>query len=129
MSPVLTQNDRLIIVTHMFLSLGTTILATALIIYRIRHFSKDIVGVSARYDYTVEVLVESGALYAVTLLADCILLVTRGTAFSATPERQGISFWVGIVTPVAVSTRHITPRRMINETDDIFSHRGLLQHL
>lgn len=88
---------------HMFISFGTTILATALIIYRIHHFSKGINGGLSRYNFTVEVLVESGALYAATQLVTGVLLVTRGTVFSAAPSWQEISFWIGLVTPMAVS--------------------------
>lgn len=100
------HKGSLIVSTIMFMSLGTTILATALIIYRIHRFSKDGGSRSNRYNFTIKVLVESGALYAATLLVDCILLVSRGLPFSADPEREGISFWVGILTPVAVSSGH-----------------------
>jgi hypothetical protein len=88
----------------MILSLGTAIVATALIIYRIHHISKSIGNGLGRYHFSIEVLVESGALYAATLLVDCVFLVTPGTAFNAALELQGVSFWIGVTTPMAVSS-------------------------
>lgn len=88
--------------TLMFLSLGTTVLATSLIIYRIHHLSKVNGTGSSRYSFTMEVLAESGAMYAGTLFIDCVLLITPGTVFNDSPVR--ISFWVAVLTPMAVST-------------------------
>jgi hypothetical protein len=99
----LSRNANTIVAIWVFVSLGTTILATAMIIYRIRHFSKGIGSRSGKYNSTIEVLVESGALYAATQLVDCVLLVSRGTAFNAAPGGQLLTFWGGIATPVAVS--------------------------
>ncbi|KAF5327879.1 hypothetical protein D9619_005153 [Psilocybe cf. subviscida] len=85
----------------MFISFSTTILATALIIYRIHQFSQHIGNGLGRYSATVLVLAESGALYAATQIAVCVLLVTHGTAYNSASTFQEISFWAGIVTPMA----------------------------
>ncbi|KAF5327291.1 hypothetical protein D9619_003918 [Psilocybe cf. subviscida] len=90
--------------TLMLLSLGTTVLATSLIIYRIYIVSKDSGNGSDRYNFTMEVLAESGAMYAATLLVVCVFLITPGTTFNAAPSN--ISFWVGVVTPMAPSSSH-----------------------
>lgn len=84
----------------MFLSLGTTIIATSSIIFRIYQVLKGMISHSYRTRFVMVVLAESGAIYAATLLIDCVLLITHGTAFNSSPNR--ISFWIGVVTPMAV---------------------------
>ena len=84
----------------MFLSLGITIFATAMIIFRIHQLSRDNVLGSDRYSFTIGVLAESGAMYAASLLVGSILLVVHGTVFTSAPGN--ISFWAGLTTPVAV---------------------------
>lgn len=111
----------------MLLSLGTTVLATSLIIYRIYIVSKDSGNGSDRYNFTMEVLAESGAMYAATLLVVCVFLITPGTTFNAAPSN--ISFWVGVVTPMAVSLRCVTPELMDFDFPDICTHRESLPHL
>jgi hypothetical protein len=113
-----------VVTALMFISLCTTILATALIIYRIHQFSKNIGNGLGRYSFTVLVLVESGALYAATQIVECVLLVTHGTAFNSATTWQGISFWVGIVTPMAVSRRYIILRCKIIDICNNSAHRG-----
>lgn len=78
-------------------------MATALIIYRIRHFATNINSGLGRYKFTIEVLVESGALYAATQLVEGVLLVTLSTVFSSGPTWQVASLSMGLVTPMAVS--------------------------
>lgn len=85
--------------TLLFLSLGITVFSTTMIIYRIYHVSKG--NRSSKYSFTVEVLAESGAMYAVTVLVFCVLLVVHDNTFH--PARGDTLFWVGVITPVAVS--------------------------
>ncbi|PBK91762.1 hypothetical protein ARMGADRAFT_186315 [Armillaria gallica] len=76
--------------TTMYLSfsLGTTLLCTALIIYRIVTVRRSPDGISAAaraYRGIVEILVESALLYAVSLIL-FIVLIARGGAASAYPQ-------------------------------------------
>lgn len=113
----------------MFISFSTTILATALIIYRIHQFSQHIGNGLGRYSATVLVLAESGALYAATQIAVCVLLVTHGTAYNSASTFQEISFWAGIVTPMAVRSWCVTLQCTIVDIGNIFTNRGLPQPL
>jgi hypothetical protein len=113
----------------MFISLATNILVTAMIIYRIHQFSRNIGNGLGRYSFIVQVLVESGALYAAAQIVECVLLATPGTAFDSAATWQGISesFWVGIVTPMAVSGRCIILQRETTDMPNLSAHRGLPQ--
>lgn len=124
----LSSNTNLVVGVLMFLSLGTTILATALIIHRIHHLSQDIASVLDSYNFTMEIMIESGALYAAAQLVNCVLLTVHGTAFSAAPTWQGISFWIGIVTPIAVCSWSITHQPTSVDICDVLMRRELLQH-
>lgn len=88
----------------MFLSLGTTLFATALIIYRIRDLSRDIDSTSSsgRYTFIIQALVESGALYEAALVVGCISLSIKNHETTG-PNGQGTIFWVSLATPMAVS--------------------------
>lgn len=90
-----------------FASLGITVFATALIIYRIHHLSRDIDAASSKYNFTVQVLVESGALYAAALVVECVFLVLHNRGIG--PQGEGTIFWVGLATPMAVSVQYSTP--------------------
>lgn len=57
-----------------YMSVGITAIASGLIIYRIMNVTKQCGGVAGRYTYTIEVIVESGALYLITLLIASVLL-------------------------------------------------------
>ena len=130
MGLVVSSNTSVVVGTLVFLSFGTTITATALIIYRIRRLSKHASDGLEAYGFTTEVLLESGALYAATQLVVCALLVTHGTPFNAGPTWQGIPFWVGIVTPMAVSSGLYTNHNfcMVADMRDISARRELPQH-
>ena len=94
-----------IICLFFFISIGVTILATALITYRVVDVSRRSTGQTrSRYQYTIEILVESGIMYSSTLLIAGVLLAVRGNIdgpnYSIT---QAASYWGGILTPVTVS--------------------------
>lgn len=94
-----------IICLFFFISIGVTVLATALITYRVIDVSRSSTGqTSSRYQYIVEILVESGVMYSSTLLIAGVLLAVRGNIdgpnYSIT---QAASYWGGILTPVTVS--------------------------
>jgi hypothetical protein len=90
-----------------FISAGITVLATALIIYRIIDVSQYSTGqAKSRYQYIIEILVESGIMYSTTLLISGVLLAVGGNIGSSNPTialTQAASYWGGIVTPVTVS--------------------------
>lgn len=73
---------------YLSFSLGTTLLCTTLIIYRIVTVRRSPDGISAAaraYRGIVEILVESALLYAVSLIL-FIVLIARGGAASAYPQ-------------------------------------------
>lgn len=114
--------------TLMSLSLVTTILATSLIVYRLHYFSKNGDSGSNRpYIFAMEVLCESGAMYAATLLVVCVLLTTRGTTFNTSLIR--IPFWAGVLTPMAVSGWKLILACISVDVLHIALHRGSLQRL
>ncbi|KAF5327208.1 hypothetical protein D9619_004561 [Psilocybe cf. subviscida] len=91
-----------IICLYFFISIGITVLATALIIYRVIDVSRRSTGqTKGRYQYTIEIAIESGAMYSITLLIAGVLLAVRGKMdgpnYSIT---QAASYWGGILTPV-----------------------------
>lgn len=94
--------NNLVAATLSFQSLATTLLATAMIIYRLHHDPKSNVGGTGRYNFKIGILAESGAMYAATLLIACVLLVVHGIIFNVAPGDT--SFWAGLITPVAVCT-------------------------
>ena len=93
-----------------FISAGITVLATALITYRIidvSQYIQDSTGQAmSRYQYIIEILVESGIMYSATLLISGVLLAVGGNIAGSNPSialTQAAAYWGGIVTPVTVS--------------------------
>ncbi|KAF5327377.1 hypothetical protein D9619_003893 [Psilocybe cf. subviscida] len=66
--------------TLYYVSVGITAIASGLIIYRIIDVTKRSGGAGGRYTFTIEVIVESGALYLITLLIASVLLSEINTA-------------------------------------------------
>lgn len=97
-----------IICLFFFLSIGITALATGLIIYRIADVSKRLPGETSRYQYVIEVLVESGVMYSITLLISGVLTAVRGDHFTRYTLVQASCYWGGILTPVTVNN-YIVP--------------------
>ncbi|KAF5319634.1 hypothetical protein D9619_008857 [Psilocybe cf. subviscida] len=93
-----------VICLFFFISSGITVLATALITYRIIDVSQNSNGQArSRYQFIIEILVESGVIYSATLLITGVLLAVGGNI--AVPNHsvaltQAASYWGGIVTPV-----------------------------
>ena len=88
-----------------FLSLAATILATTLIIIRIVSIVRHSKGGATRYAVAIEILVESGALYAATLMVTSILYIVQGDGHSVNQVRRSVAalFWQeGILPPVTV---------------------------
>jgi hypothetical protein len=91
-----------------FVSLAVTMLATALIIYRIVSVVKESEGETSNYSLTIEVLIESGGMYAASLAITSILYIVENRPY--TPEIRQLkldlaeSFWQQILTPIAVRT-------------------------
>ncbi|KAF5310055.1 hypothetical protein D9619_010484 [Psilocybe cf. subviscida] len=92
-----------IICLFFFLSMSITALATGLIIYRIADVSNRIPGARFRYQYIIEVLVESGLMYSTTLLISGVLLAARKNNFTKYTLVQASSYWGGILPPVTAN--------------------------
>jgi hypothetical protein len=112
-----------IICLFFFLSIGITVLATGLIMYRIADVSKRSRGEITKYQYAMEVLVESGVMYSVTLLISGVLLAVRGNDFTHYTLVQASSYWGGILTPVTVNIAFIACGNDANYT--IFVFQGI----
>ncbi|KAF5309164.1 hypothetical protein D9619_012706 [Psilocybe cf. subviscida] len=90
----------------LFISVGITICATSLIIYRIKHVTTD-----SRYSYIIEVLAQSGAMYSITLLITAAQLIARTNHPNDYALVQSTSYWGGIVTPITgISTTLVSSR-------------------
>lgn len=108
-----------IVCLFFFLSMGITVLATSLIIYRIADVSKRSRGEITKYQYAMEVLVESGLMYSATLLISGVLLAVRGNDFTNYTLVQASSYWGGILTPVTgIAPTLITMRIVSGEARD-----------
>jgi hypothetical protein len=105
-----------IICLFFFLSIGITVLATGLIMYRIADVSKRSRGEITKYQYAMEVLVESGVMYSVTLLISGVLLAVRGNDFTHYTLVQASSYWGGILTPVTGIAPTLITMRIVSGT-------------
>lgn len=86
--------------TYYFISLGITILATSLIIFRIIRVTGNH-GEVKKYRYTMEILIESGALYSVTsLIVSVLLALDQG--FKNIPRMKATFYGQAIITPITV---------------------------
>ncbi|KAF8186724.1 hypothetical protein BJ912DRAFT_451279 [Pholiota molesta] len=72
-----TMNDLLS--TALFISFGTTLVTTVLIAYRIYSVSKQQLPSSRRFNHIIEIVVQSGAIYAFSQLAYAIAGVLTGS--------------------------------------------------
>ncbi|KAF5327930.1 hypothetical protein D9619_003874 [Psilocybe cf. subviscida] len=103
--PSVKPNNRfpLTIPTYYFVSLAITVLATSIIILRITYVSRKSGVATSRYSYTMEVLFESGGLYAASLLITSILMIvsTNHITISNGPVTQAKVYWEGVMTPMA----------------------------
>jgi hypothetical protein len=91
--------------TFYFTSLAITLMATALIIYRIVSVVQQSDSESSRYKLTLEALLESGGLYAASLAALSFLYVAQGHGPITAQFRMHIaeSFWQqGVIPPITV---------------------------
>lgn len=100
----LNLGDNVDVVIGLFLltSLGVTILATGLIIYRIVSLARDAWGEANKYYLTIEALLESGALYAITLTIEAVLLEVRRKYPNNGVLWQVANYWGGLLLPIAV---------------------------
>ncbi|KAF5310048.1 hypothetical protein D9619_010483 [Psilocybe cf. subviscida] len=102
-----------------FLSVGITVLATGLIIYRIVDVFNRIPGERSRYQYVIEALVESGLMYSTTLLISGVLMVVRSDNFTNCTLVQASAYWGGILTPVTgIAPTLITMRTVSGKARD-----------
>ncbi|KAF5327873.1 hypothetical protein D9619_003925 [Psilocybe cf. subviscida] len=83
-----------------FISLGVTVLATTLIVYRICDVSRRSIDGGSAYRYTTEVVVESGALNSVMLLLTSILLIMCTGKPLVGPTIQAYCYCLGISIPI-----------------------------
>lgn len=84
------------------LSLAVTILATGLIIYRILSVVKQSEGEGSKYSLTIEMLVESGVLYASSLAITSVLFI-RSELQSTIGVQEACVFWqIAILPPITV---------------------------
>jgi hypothetical protein len=92
----------LVLGVFLLVSHGITVLSTGLIIYRIISLSRDTWGERNRYRFTIEILLESGALYAVTLLIDAVLVLFRWAHPDNGALWMGATYWSAVIPPIAV---------------------------
>lgn len=86
---------------YFFISVGITILATTLIIFRIIALTGRGGKAKRRYRYIIEVLIESGALYSCTsLIVSVLLALDKG--FTNIPRMKAMFYGLAIITPVTV---------------------------
>ncbi|KAF5328396.1 hypothetical protein D9619_013323 [Psilocybe cf. subviscida] len=84
---------------YFFISVGITILATTLIIFRIIALTGRGGKAKRRYRYIIEVLIESGALYSCTsLIVSVLLALDKG--FTNIPRMKAMFYGLAIITPV-----------------------------
>lgn len=55
------------------------------------------------YQYTIEILVESGAMYTTTIVITAILLAIQGSGFDNLKVVQAASYFGALLTPMTVS--------------------------
>lgn len=109
-SPRFLEFVKLAVPAFYLTSLAITIVATALIIYRIVSVVKLSDGAESRYKLTIEALVESGGLYAASLLVISILYIARGYGTFTVQNRMdtaGQIWQTGVLPPIAVRCMHI----------------------
>lgn len=91
-----------IICLFFFVSTGITVLTTSMIIFRIISVSKNSVRATGpKFQYTIEILVESGALYSATLLISGVLLATQGVSNLTLTESA--AYFNSILPPITVT--------------------------
>lgn len=81
----------------LFISVGVTISATALITHRIVEFGK-----MGMYSYVIEALVQSGAMYSLTLIISSTLLAIRASHPTDNSLIQATSYCGQTVPPITV---------------------------
>lgn len=84
------------------LSLAVTILATGLIIYRILSVVKQSEGEGSKYSLTIEMLVESGVLYASSLAITSVLFIRSELQSTVGVQEAGIFWQIAILPPITV---------------------------
>ncbi len=105
----LTNNTTLgphqisIIVVYFLISAGITTLATTLIIYRIFDVSRRSSSEMSSYQYTIEILVESGLMYTTTIVITAVLLAIGGSSFDNLAVFQASQYFGALLTPMTVS--------------------------
>lgn len=98
----LGNNINLVLGGFLLVSLGVTILATGLIIYRIVWLARDAWGETSRYQFIIEVLLKSGALYAITLTVEAVLLVVQRSHPNNGALWKATNYWGGVLPPIVV---------------------------
>lgn len=110
--------------TCFFMSFTITVMASSLIIYRIITVSK-LDGINAsRYHHTIEMVAESGVLYAIPLLiVSCLRLVCRSDKHCQVNGSVHAAFsnWTSILIPLTVCT---CPPILLNNQQVIFVSSG-----
>lgn len=97
------QLSEIVVPGFYVISLSITVTATSLIIYRIASVVKQIEGNTTRYNLTLEVLIESGGLYAASLLLTLVLYIAGGDHDNPRPIGIVRSVWqYGILPPMIV---------------------------
>ncbi|KJA25296.1 hypothetical protein HYPSUDRAFT_37792 [Hypholoma sublateritium FD-334 SS-4] len=89
-----------IIIVYFLISAGVTTLATSLIIYRIFDVSRRSSNEMNSYQYTIEILVESGVMYTATIVVTAILLAIQGSSFDDLKVVQAASYFGALLTPM-----------------------------
>ncbi|KAF5318507.1 hypothetical protein D9619_011043 [Psilocybe cf. subviscida] len=102
-SPQIVEFLKLAIPAFYLTSLAITIIATTLIVYRIVSVVRLSEGAESRYKLTLEALVESGGLYAASLLVISILYIARGYGSFTVQDRMvaaGLIWQAGVLPPI-----------------------------
>ncbi|KJA25294.1 hypothetical protein HYPSUDRAFT_37788 [Hypholoma sublateritium FD-334 SS-4] len=105
-----------IICLYFLISVGITTIATSMIAYKIITLSRRRKEHIRRYEYTAQIIVESGLLYSVTLFITAVLLAVQGSSLDDLNVVQAASYFGAILTPVTGIAPTLTSYRILSTT-------------